>query len=446
MARKKDIEEKLRTINAENGDSICVIKGNKQHQGVLMPHHEFSQEEIITIKLKNGYNIGIAVDNHTEIMLVEKQKQRQQVEKKIPFDPKKPTISIIGTGGTIACYVDYRTGAVHPASSPDELASSVPEVFDFCNVRSQVAYQILSENIEVSHWQKLANLIAEELNSGAAGVVIPHGTDTLGYTAAALSFFLKNLSGPVVLVGAQRSSDRPSSDATQNLIDAARIAATSDLGEVLVVMHGEMSDSYSTIHRGTKVRKFHTSRRDAFQTVNDHPLGRVTEGKILVSSSYSKKKQGPVVVDNRMNEQVALVYFYPGLEPEDIPEKKGLVLVGTGLGHVSAGLLPRITQLINNGSLIVMTSQCLFGRVNMHVYSVGRDLVTAGVLSGEDMLPETAYVKLMWVLAHAKDRQEAEALMKTNIAGEISECTRSDTFLAKPYETGQEQCSKKTSS
>ncbi|MBN1862010.1 MAG: Glu-tRNA(Gln) amidotransferase subunit GatD [Candidatus Thermoplasmatota archaeon] len=430
MPRKKEIDDKLKAINAEIGDSIRIIQDNKHYEGVLMPHHEFSDDDIITIKIKTGYNIGIAVDRKTEIILIQKQKPIKKPGKTIPFDPKKPTISIIGTGGTIACYVDYRTGAVHPASSAEELAVSVPEIFDFCNVRSQVAYQMLSENIEIAQWQTLAKIIAEQLNSGAAGIIIPHGTDTLGYTAAALSFFLKNLSGPVVLVGAQRSSDRPSSDAAQNLIAAATIAATSDLGEVVVVMHGEISDTYSTIHRGTKVRKFHTSRRDAFQTVNDLPLGKVEGRKVTLAGSYRKKTIGPVTVDAAMNEQVGIVFFHPGLNPEDIPKKKGIILAGTGLGHVSERLLPRLIHLITAGSVVVMTSQCLFGRVNMHVYSTGRDLIKAGVLSGEDMLPETAYIKLMWVLAHAKTREEAESLMVTSLAGEISERTRRKASLS----------------
>jgi len=288
---------------------------------------------------------------------------------------------------------------------------------------------MLSENIEVSHWQALAEIIAKELNNGAAGVVIPHGTDTLGYTAAALSFLLKNLSGPVVLVGAQRSSDRPSSDAAQNLIAAATVAATADIGEVVVVMHGEISDTFSTIHRGTKVRKFHTSRRDAFQTVNDLPLGKVENGVITLDAPYRKKTTGPVATDTNMEEDVAILYFYPGMKPKDIPEKKGIVLAGTGLGHVSTKLLPRITTLIKNGSVIIMTAQCLFGRVNMRVYSVGRDLIKAGVLSAEDMLPETAYVKLMWVLARSKNKQDIEQLMMTNIAGEIAERTKSNAFI-----------------
>jgi glutamyl-tRNA(Gln) amidotransferase subunit D len=430
MGRNRLIEEKLKMINAKTGDLIRVVRTNERYEGILMPHHAFSQENILTLKLKNGYNIGIAIDEKTELTLLEKQKTIKKPSKDIPFDQKKPTISIIGTGGTIACYVEYRTGAVHPASSAEELAVSVPEIFEFCNVKSQVAYQMLSENIEVIHWQQLAKLVAGELNKGATGVVIPHGTDTLGYTAAALSFFLKNLSGPVVLVGAQRSSDRPSSDATYNLITAARVAAASDIGEVVVVMHGDISDSFSTIHRGTKVRKCHTSRRDAFQTVNDHPLGRVQNQTISFTMPYKRKTQGPVTVDATVNDDVAIVYFYPGMKPENLPEKKGLVLVGTGLGHVSEKLIPRITSLITKGSVVVMTSQCLFGRVNMNVYSSGRDLINAGVISTEDMLPETAYIKLMWVLAHANTRKDAENLLSKNLAGEISPRTHIDSYLS----------------
>jgi glutamyl-tRNA(Gln) amidotransferase subunit D len=428
MPRKKEIENILKTLNAETGDIIKIVQKNKEFEGVLIPHHEFSGDDIITIKLNTGYNLGIAVDHQTKIALVRKQKSLEKQAQKIPCDPQKPTISIIGTGGTIACYVDYRTGAVHPASSADDLAYSVPEIFDISNVKAQVVYQLLSENIEVSHWKTLAEKVAKELNSGAAGVVIPHGTDTLGYTAAALSFMLKNLSGPVVLVGAQRSSDRPSSDAAQNLMAAAQIAATSDIGEVLVVMHGEISDTYSLIHRGTKVRKCHTSRRDAFKTINDVPLGKVEQGMVSLNPMYCKKTKGPVTADTNMEEDVGIVYFHPGLKPEDIPKKKGIVIAGTGLGHVSTALLPRLISLINNGTIVVMTSQCLSGRVNMRVYSAGRDLITAGVLSGEDMLPETAYVKLMWVLAHAKTKKEVESLMTTNIAREISERTRTDAF------------------
>jgi glutamyl-tRNA(Gln) amidotransferase subunit D len=272
-------------------------------------------------------------------------------------------------------------------------------------------------------------MVAKEFNKGAHGVVIPHGTDTLGYTAAALSFMLKDLPGPVVLVGSQRSSDRPSSDATQNMIAAATIASRSDLGEVVVVMHEKISDTTSAIHRGTRVRKLHTSRRDAFKTINNQPLGTFKDGSIKINDKYQRKTKGKVIVKNEMNEDVGIVYSYPGIKEDDIPNKKGIVIVGTGLGHTPSRIIPRLKQLIKNGAIVVMTSQCIFGRVNMHVYSTGRDLIKTGVISGEDMLPETAYVKLMWALAHGKNREEVKQLLITNIAGEISERTRSDAFL-----------------
>jgi len=232
MSRKQFITDKLKEIGAEVGDRIQIVTKMVNKEGILMPHHQFSDDDIINIKLDNGYNIGLSIDKNTKLVLLKKRKNVVKKIKEIPFDPKKPTVSIIGTGGTIACYVEYRTGAVHPASSAKDLAFSVPEVFDICNVKTQVAFQILSENIEVHHWKTLAKEVAKELNGGAHGVIIPHGTDTLGYTAAALSFMLKDLSGPVVLVGAQRSSDRPSSDAAQNLIAAAIVASQSDIGEV----------------------------------------------------------------------------------------------------------------------------------------------------------------------------------------------------------------------
>jgi len=429
MPRKKFIEDKLKSVNAVVGDKIQVETKSMKKEGILMPYHQFSNDDIIIIKLDNGFNIGLAVDRDTKITLLEKHKDSAKKSKEIPFDKNKPTVSIIGTGGTIACYVEYRTGAVHPASSAKELAFSVPEIFDICNVNAKVAFQIFSEDIEVKHWQELAKKVAKELNNGANGVVIPHGTDTLGYTAAALSFMLKNLSGPVVLVGAQRSSDRPSSDAAQNLIAAITVASKSDIGEVVAMMHSETSDTVTAIHRGTKVRKLHTSRRDAFKSVNDIPLGAVENGEIKINGKYRKKTSGKVTVDDKMQTDGAIIYSYPGLKPEDIPKKKGIVLIGTGLGHVPQKVVSRIKELSKNGTIIVMTSQCIFGRINMSVYSKGRDLLKAGVIPCDDMLPETAFVKLMWALAHGKNKKEVEKIIKTNIAGEISDKTRSDVFL-----------------
>jgi glutamyl-tRNA(Gln) amidotransferase subunit D len=423
MTRTSDIKEKLDRINANTGDTITISFSDAIFTGVLMPHHQFSDPDVLILKLPNGYNIGLHITNETNISLVNKQSPRKKTLKTIPFDKEKTTISIIGTGGTIACYVDYRTGAVHPATSSEDLAFSVPEIFDICNVKTEVAYQLLSENIEPIHWQTLAEKVANALNSGSKGVVIPHGTDTMGYTAAALSFMLQDITGPIVLVGAQRSSDRPSSDAAHNLLAAVTLASKGDIGEVVIVMHAESSDTMAAIHRGTCVRKCHTSRRDAFTSVNTPVLGYITDTEIKLEQPYRTPSKGPVTVDKALETDVAILYSYPGMRPEDVPEKKGLVLMGTGLGHVSTNLLPRIKELIAQGTTIVMSSQCIFGRVNMNVYSTGRDLLNAGVIPTENMLAETAYVKLMWALAHGKTKEQIELLMNTDISFETSEKT-----------------------
>src|SRR3989441_819326 len=278
VARTMDYPPRIRAVldrsKATQGDVVVVQAKGERYEGTLMPHHGFSGEDILTLKLPNGYNIGIAVGDIESVEVAAKP-PATRAERHLPAPTKdKPTVAVLGTGGTIASYVDYRTGAVHPAVTAEELVFSVPELLEVCNVRARVIYSIYSENLKPENWQRLAREAAKELESGAAGVVIPHGTDTLHFTTAALSFMLRNLTAPVVVVGAQRSSDRPSSDAATNLLGAARVA-TADLGEVVAVMHGETSDSFGTIHRGTKVRKMHSSRRDAFRSLNATPLGRV---------------------------------------------------------------------------------------------------------------------------------------------------------------------------
>src|SRR2546425_11319549 len=277
-ARRMDYPPRIRAVldhsKATQGDVVVVQAKGERYEGTLMPHHGFSGEDILTLKLPNGYNIGIAVGDIESVEVAAKP-PATRAERHLPAPTKdKPTVAVLGTGGTIASYVDYRTGAVHPAVTAEELVFSVPELLEVCNVRARVIYSIYSENLKPENWQRLAREAAKELESGAAGVVIPHGTDTLHFTTAALSFMLRDLMAPVVVVGAQRSSDRPSSDAATNLLGAARVA-TADLGEVVAVMHGETSDSFGTIHRGTKVRKMHSSRRDAFRSLNATPLGRV---------------------------------------------------------------------------------------------------------------------------------------------------------------------------
>src|SRR5206468_6229586 len=298
----------------------------------------------------------------------------------------KPTVAVLGTGGTIASYVDYPTGAVHPAVTAEELVFSVPELLEVCNVRARVIYSIYSENLKPENWQRLAREAAKEIDSGAAGVVIPHGTDTLHFTTAALSFMLRDLTAPVVVVGAQRSSDRPSSDAAMNLLSAARVA-TADLGEVVAVMHGETSDSFGVIHRGTKVRKMHSSRRDAFRSLNATPLGRVhPDGTVELTDRALPRARGPTKVDDALETKVALVTFYPGQRPTELEAilqgLRGIVIAGTGLGHVAHDLILILHRATRDGVAGVMTTHTLQGRVCVRVYDTARDRVKAGVTGG----------------------------------------------------------------
>lgn len=406
------------------GDEIEIVRGGRVHRGTLMPHHDFSDPAIVTVKLSSGYNVGLLLDDESKVKVVSKKQTRDSIRRSLPSDDSKKDVAFLGTGGTIASYVDYRTGAVHPAKSAEELAFSVPELMDLCNVRARVLYSIYSENMEVAHWQGLAKAAADELNSGASGVIIPHGTDTMGFTSAALSFMLRCLSGPVVCVGSQRSSDRPSSDATMNLLAATRLCVSSDLGEVVVVMHGDISDTYCVAHRGVKVRKMHSSRRDAFKSVNSEPLARVEGEDVSFTSEYARRTAGPVEVMDRMNKRVSMLHFYPGFEPEHFEtisgKVDGLIIAGTGLGHVSDRLIEPIRKAVRDGVFVGVTTQCLQGTVNLNVYSTGRDMASAGALPLGDMLPETAYVKLMWVLGQTTEQEEVRTLMLKDLAGEMA--------------------------
>jgi glutamyl-tRNA(Gln) amidotransferase subunit D len=303
----------------------------------------------------------------------------------------------------------------------------VPELSDIARVDTQILLSLYSENITPQHWTQIAEAAAQHIRQGVNGVVIAHGTDTMAYTAAALSFALQNLPVPVILVGAQRSSDRPSSDAATNLIGAVQAASKAPFAEVAIAMHETVSDTAIVINRGTKVRKCHTSRRDTFKPVNATPIARINNQEITMQTADYKKRDPAkkLILKSNFSDKVALVKFHPGLNPEVINwyvEKgyKGILLEGSGLGHVSKYCFNAIENAVKHGVVVALASQCIWGRVNMHVYDTGRDLLTRGVIPLEDMFPETALVKLMWVLGQTSDAAEAKKLLRTNVAGEFS--------------------------
>jgi len=426
MSEKLRIQQILDSKGMEPGALVEVISSEGHTvRGILMPHHEFSQEDIVTIKLGTGYNIGIRPRDADSVILISKPEPRTKLGREIPTDSSKKTVSIISTGGTIASYVDYRTGAVHPAISAEELVFSVPELLEICNIKAEVLCSVLSENMRAENWKQLAEMVAKHLNEGSMGCIIPHGTDTMGFTAAALAFSLSNLTGPVILVGSQRSSDRPSSDATINLLSAARLCTESDLAEVVVLMHATVDDAASAVHRGTRVRKNHSSRRDAFQSVNEPPLGFVADQKIRLEREHTSRSSEKVQADAEFDEEIVLVQFHPGMSVRRFEAytegAHGVVIAGTGLGHVSQDILSCIRDLTDRKVPVCITTQCIWGATNLNVYSTGRDMIAAGAIPLGDMLSETAFVKLSWILGHTRELDKIRQLMQSNERHEISE-------------------------
>jgi glutamyl-tRNA(Gln) amidotransferase subunit D len=372
------------------------------------------------VKLSSGYNIGVAP---ACCLFVERPRPVVTKRPEVSRNPALPELAIVSTGGTIASRIDYRTGSVTSQFDAGDILTAIPELKDIANYKALSVATILSENMTPAIWQELARAIHAEIRAGAEGVIVTHGTDTMAYSAAAISFML-DTPVPIVFVGSQRSADRPSSDNAMNAVCAA-VAATSDLGEVAVVMHETTCDDRCAIHRGTRVRKMHSSRRDAFRSLGLPPIGSVEypSRKVQLTSDAVRRGSHTLALHDKLEPHCALVQFYPGMAPallRSYEGYKGLVIAGTGLGHVSTTLIPGLKQLIDAGTMVVMTSQCLHGRVCDRVYDTGRDLLNAGVIEGGDMLAEAALVKMMWVLGNETDKGKAAALMQTDLKGEYS--------------------------
>ncbi|RZH69338.1 Glu-tRNA(Gln) amidotransferase subunit GatD [Natrinema altunense] len=410
------------------GDRVRVDRADRTYEGVLLPS---STDDQLVVKLEGGYNVGVDRDGADVEVLAEDVYRidgtdaaggdEGDASSEIEFDEDLPTISLISTGGTIASTVDYRTGAVTAQFDAEDVLRAVPDLAGRANYRGRVVANILSENMEPPIWRDLADAVHEEIEAGADGVVVMHGTDTMQYSASALSFMLET-PVPIVFTGSQRSADRPSSDNVMNAVSAVE-AAKSDCAEVLVCMHATESDDICALHRGTRVRKNHTSRRDAFETVGAEPLGEVeyeTE-TVRFRRDYRRRGDTDLELSPDLESDVELLKFTPGMDPaflDVVDGSEGLIIEGTGLGHVHTDLIPRIEELIEDGTTVVMTSQCLEGRVCDRVYDTGRDLLEAGVVEAGDTLPGTAKVKLMWALANSEHVAEA---MGTALAGEIQE-------------------------
>lgn len=399
-----------------------------EFKGIILPRSEHDDNEHLVLKLATGYNIGVAVSTITDMKEYGYKEAHYKIpEKEFPTSPNKPYVKLLGTGGTIASRLDYRTGAVIPAFSPGELYGAVPELADICNLSTEKLFGVFSENMGPEQYKALAVSIGREIEKGVDGIVIGHGTDTMHHTAAALTYMVQDSPVPIVIVGSQRSSDRPSSDAALNLIHAVTAAATSDIAEVMVCMFGPTSDEYGLLHQGTRVRKMHSSYRSTFRTIGDIPLATVDREKVTpLKKNYNpRRKDRNVKISPYFEERVAMLYYYPNMHPDMIDSLvdngyKGIVIAGTGLGHVNKPLYPAIERATKAGVALYMTVQTLWGFVHMFVYETGRDMVSKGVIPADNMLPEVAYIKLGWALGQTDDMEKVKEIMLTPICKDIT--------------------------
>ena len=416
--------EFLKANKISIGDSVKIL-ADITYSGIVMPRYEHSDDKHIVLKLKSGYNIGL------EIKYIEKVEKKSSIETKIETkeniekNDNLPNILLLSTGGTIASKIDYRTGAVTPVLTAEELNSSVPELSKIANIETKVLFSEYSENIMPEHWVKIAETVKEYSKSQYTGIIIAHGTDTMHYTSAYLSFALAGFPIPIALVGSQRSSDRASSDAALNLIGAVKFLTESKTNGIYIVMHQDENDETIACHIGTRVRKNHTSKRGAFQTIGNDPAFLIVNNKIQKNMKRDFFKVNEFEPKIKINEKVALVKYHPGYNPNLLKNLidsgvKAIIFEGTGLGHIGENMYSAVKMANEKGIFMGMTSQCIDGMVRMTVYESGRDLLNLGIIPLENMIPEIALVKAMWVTGNTEKYDEIKENMLKEIALEFS--------------------------
>jgi glutamyl-tRNA(Gln) amidotransferase subunit D len=425
---KGEALEVLKKYNIRVWGQTDINTSRGLFQGTILPRSENDDDQHIVLKVITGYNIGIDIKTIKDAKETGYKKANYKIpEKEFPTTPGLPKVKLFGTGGTIASRLDYRTGAVIPAFSPGELYGAVPELADICNLTTEKVFAVFSENMGPKQYIALSKAIGTEIRNGIDGIVIGHGTDTLHHTGAALTFMVQNSPVPIILVGSQRSSDRPSSDAALNLIHAMKAAGHSDIAEVLVCMFGPTSDEYGLLHKGTRVRKMHSSYRSTFRTIGDIPVAMINREKItpLKKKYHMRRKDREVTIMPYFSDEVTMLYYYPGMKADTLDALvengyRGIIIVGTGLGHVNKELYPAIERAHAKGVHMYMTLQTIWGYVHMFVYDTGRDMMAKGIIPAGNMLPEVAFIKLGWVLGQTDDPAEVKRLMLTPVNDEIT--------------------------
>jgi glutamyl-tRNA(Gln) amidotransferase subunit D len=423
------VRELLEDKNIEVGDTVTA----DGYKGKLMPKPESGDPNTLLIKLESGYNIGVKT---REIELVEKTELTDTEKTEVTHKQENDDILVLHTGGTIASRVSYEEGGVKPAFDPEDLVEMYPELSEEVNIHSEVVAQMLSEDMEPGHWQEIAEKI-DKVKDDYDGIIVGHGTDTMSFTGAALTLMLQNIDKGVLLVGSQRSSDRPSTDATMNMYCAGKFLSETDFNGFGVCMHASSNDDKCQIMPAAKVRKMHTSRRDAFKPINTKTIGTVNYETEEIRTSFEKSREN-YEKHTELNKNIGFLKVRPGMKPEEIDflieqDYDGVIIEGTGLGHMPVNafddktqhhekILEKVKKLAED-TAVVLTSHCLNGRVNMNVYDAGLKIQNAGVIEAEDMHPELAYVKLMWSLGNSGDLDEALDLFQKNVNGEIQDRT-----------------------
>ncbi|MEE8384202.1 MAG: Glu-tRNA(Gln) amidotransferase subunit GatD [Nitrosopumilus sp.] len=419
-----DSLEFLKKNQISVGDSVKIL-ADITYSGIIMPRYEHSDDKHIVLKLRSGYNIGLEIEKIEKIEKIKSAEKIVQQDEKLEKVVGLPKILLLSTGGTIASKIDYRTGAVTPVLTAEELNSSVPELAEIANIDAEVLLSEYSENIMPEHWLQIAEKINEYSKSDYSGIIIAHGTDTMHYTSSFLSFALAGFPIPIVLVGSQRSSDRASSDAALNLIGATKFITESNTKGVYIVMHQDENDDTIACHIGTRVRKNHTSKRGAFKTIGNNPAFIIAENQIQKNISEDFFKISEFRPRIKLDTRVALVKYHPGYDPKLLDKiiemgYKGIIFEGTGLGHIGNTMYESVKKANEKGIFLGMTSQCIDGRIRMTVYESGRDLLDLGIIPLENMIPEVALVKAMWVMGNFQNKEEIKKIMLENISSEFS--------------------------
>ena len=407
---------------------------NEHIEGILVKE----DDKHLVLKLSSGYNIGIKksrivkmedIHSHEELV---KEQHSEKVHKEIANGNNSglPKILILHTGGTIASKVDYKTGAVTPRFTPEDLTAMFPEIKDLAVIESRLFRNIWSDDIRFVHYNLIAKEIEKELHEhkDLKGIIITQGTDTLHYTGAALSFIFEHLPVPIVIVGSQRSSDRGSSDAAMNLISAVAFIANTSLKGIFICMHESMNDDACLILNGINARKMHSSRRDAFKQINGTAVARIDYATKTVDylgdyPESSLNSSGQLKIQSfDENLKIGICVSHPNMFAEELEVYKnhkfdGLILEGTGLGHFPISEPDEYTKehekikdtikTLCKQMPVVMSLQTIYGTVNMNVYTPGREMIEMGVIGNYSMLtPETSFIKLAWLLSQKLDPKE----------------------------------------